>query len=107
MITSSITTTAINNRTDNENINNNAANDSNKLLTPTSTPTTTTDNNANSVNGINLESNTSSKLIPSSIDKERNESEKCDNAYASKQDAKEKISVLNSNQWKEETTLIV
>ena len=59
------------------------------------------------MNGINLESNTSSKLIPSSIDKERNESEKCDNAYVSKQDVKEKISVLNSNQWKEETTLIV
>ena len=59
------------------------------------------------MNGINLENNTSSKLIPSSIDEERNESEKCDNAYASKQDVKEKISVLKSDQWKKETTLIV
>ena len=46
-------------------------------------------------------------MIPSSIDEERNESEKCDNAYAAKQDVKEKIPVLSSDQWKKETTLIV
>ena len=76
-------------------------------MAPTSTSTTTTNNNTNSVNANNSENNTSSKLIPSSIDEERNESEKCDDAYAAKQDVKEKISVLNSDQWKKGTTLIV
>ena len=80
-------------------------NDSNKLLTPTSASTTTTNNNTNSVNENNSENNTSSKLIPPSTDEERNESEKCSNA--AKQDAKEKIPVLNSEQWKKGTTLIV
>ena len=46
-------------------------------------------------------------MIPSSIAEERNESEKCDNTYAAKQDVKEKNPVLNSDLWKEETTLIV
>ena len=90
------TRTATNNRTANKNTNNNAVNDSNKLLTPTSASTTTTNNNANSVHANNSENNNSSKLIPSSIDEERNESEKC--GIATKQDAKEKISVLNSEQ---------
>ena len=45
----------------------------------------------------------SSKLIPSSIDEERKKCEKCGNA--AKQDTKEKIPVLNSEQWKKETTL--
>ena len=101
MIPPSTTTAATNNRTDNTNTNNNAVN---KLLTPTSTSTTTTNNNTNSVNANNSENNTSSKLIPSSIDKERNESEKRGNA--AKQDAKEKIPVLNSEQWKKGTMLI-
>ena len=105
MIPSSTTTTATNNRTDNKNTNNNAVNDSNKLLTPTSASTTTTNNNTNSANANNSENNTSSKLIPSSIDEERNESEIC--GTAAKQDVKEKIPVLNSEQWKKGTTLIV
>ena len=86
LIPSSTTTTATNNRTNNKNTNNNAVNDSNKLLTPTSAPTTTPHDNANSVNGNNSENNTNSKLIPSSIDKEINEFEKCENA--AKQDVK-------------------
>ena len=57
------------------------------------------------MNANNSENNISSKLIPSSIAEERKESEKCSNA--SKQDAKEKIHVLNSEQWKKGTTLIV
>ena len=80
-------------------------NDSDKLLKPISASTTTTNNNTNNVNANNSENNNSSKLIPSSIDEERNESEKCGNA--AKQDAKEKIPVLNSEQWKIGTTLIV
>ena len=55
------------------------------------------------MNANNSENNISSKLIPSSIAEERKESEKCSNA--SKQDAKEKIHVLNSEQWKKGTTL--
>ena len=92
---------------DNENTNSNVVDDSNKLLKPTSTSTTTTNNNTNNVNINNSENNTSRKLIRSSIDKVRNESEKCGNAYAAKQDAKEKIPVLNSDQWKKGTTLVV
>ena len=46
-------------------------------------------------------------MIRSSTDEIRNESEKCGNAYAAKQDAKEKIPVLNSDQWKKATTLVV
>ena len=57
------------------------------------------------MNANNSENNTSSKLIPSTIGEKRKESEKCDNA--AKQDAKEKIPVLNSEQWKKGTTLIV
>ena len=105
MIQSSTTTTATNNRTANKNTNNNAVNDSNILLTPTSASTTLTNNNTNSVNANNSENNTNSKLIPSSIDEERKEYEKCDNA--AKKDAKEKIPILNSEQWKKGTTLIV
>ena len=52
----------------------------------------------------NNSENTSSKVIPSSIDEERKESEKYGNA--AKQDAKEKIPVLDSEQWKKGTTLI-
>ena len=80
-------------------------NDSNKILTPTSASATTTSHDTNSVNANNSENNTNSKLIPSTIDEKRKESEKCDNA--AKQDAKEKIPVLNSEQWKKGTTLIV
>ena len=105
MIQSSTTTTATNNRTANKNTNNNAVNDSNILLTPTSASTTLTNNNTNSVNANNSENNTDSKLIPSSIAEERKEYEKCGNA--AKQDAKEKIPILNSEQWKKGTTLIV
>ena len=105
VIQSTITTTATNNRTDNKNTNNKAVNDSNKILTPTSASATTTNHNTNSVNANNSENNTSSKLIPSTIDEKRKESEKCDNA--AKQDAKEKIPVLNSEQWKKGTMLIV
>ena len=105
MIQSSTATTATNNRTANKNTNNNAVNDSNILLTPTSASTTLTNNNTNSVNANNSENNTDSKLIPSSIDEERKEYEKCGNA--AKQDAKEKIPILNSEQWKKGTTLIV
>ena len=90
MIQSSATATA--NRTDNKNTNNNAVNDSNKPLTPTNASTTLTNNNTSSVNANNLENNTSSKLIPLSVDEERKESEKCGNA--AKQDAKEKIPVF-------------
>ena len=79
-------------------------NDSNKILTQTSASTTTT-NNTNSMNANNSENNNSSKLIPSSIDEGGNESEKCGNAV--KQNAKEKILVLNSEQWKKVTMLIV
>ena len=92
------TATAIDIRIDNENTNSNAVDDSNKLLKPTSPSTTTTNNNINNVNINNSENNTSRKLIRSSIDEVRNESEKCGNAYAAKQDAKEKIPVLNSDQ---------
>ena len=74
-------------------------------LTPTSASTTTTINNTNSVNANNSEINTSSNLIPSSIDEERKESEKCGNA--GKQDVKEKMPVLNSGQWNKGTSLIV
>ena len=74
-------------------------------MTLTSASTTTTNNNTDSVNADNSENNTSSKLTPSSIDEERNESEKCGNA--AKQDAKEKIPFLNSEHWKKGTTLIV
>ena len=105
VIQSSITATATNNRTDNKNTNNNAVNISNEILTPTSESTITTDNNANSVHANNSEYNTSSKLIPSSIDEKRKKSEKC--CDAAKQDAKEKIPVLKSEQWKKGTTVIV
>ena len=105
LIPSITTAAATNNRSDNKNTNNNAVNDSNKLLTRTSASTTTANNETNSVNANNSEKNTSSKLIPSSIDEERNEFEKCENA--AKQDLKEKIPVLNSDQWKKGTTLIV
>ena len=99
------TATATNSRIDNESTNSNVVDDSNKLLKPTSTSTTTT-NNTNNVNINNSENNTSRKLIRSSIDEVRNESEKCGNAYAAKQDAKEKIPVLNSDQWKKGATLV-
>ena len=79
-------------------------NDSNKILTPISASTTTT-NNTNGVNANNSENKTSSKLISSSIDEESKESEKC--GKAAKEDAKEKIPVLNSEQLKKGTTLIV
>ena len=92
------TATATNNRIDNENTNSNVVDDSNKLLKSKSTSTTTTNNNTNNVNISSSENNTSRKLIRSSIDEVRNESEKCGNAYAAKQDAKEKIPVLNSDQ---------
>ena len=46
-------------------------------------------------------------MIRSSIDEVRNESEKCGIAYAAKQDAKEKIPVLNSDQRKKRTTVVV
>ena len=105
LIQSNATTTATNNRAHNKNTNNNAVNDSNKLLAPTSASTTTTNNNTNSVNANNSENNTRSKLILSSIDEERNESEKCGNA--AKQDGKEKISVINLEKWKKGTTLVV
>ena len=98
MIQSNTTTTATNTRTENKNTNNNAVNDSNKLLTLTSASTTTTNNDTNSENANNSENNNISKLIPSSIDEERNESEKCGNA--AKQDAKEKIPILNSERRK-------
>ena len=75
------------------------------LLTQTSASTTTTNNNPNSANANNSEDSTSSKLILSSIDEERDESEKCDNA--AKQDVKEKLLVLNSDHWKKGTALIV
>ena len=78
MIPSSTTATATSSKIDNENTHSNVVEDSNKLLRPTSTSTTTT-NNTNSVNVNNSENNTSSKLIRSSIDEVRNESEKCDN----------------------------
>ena len=76
-------------------------------MTPTSASTTTTNNSTNNANRNDLENNTKSKLIPSSIDEERNESEKCDNAYAAKQDVKEINSILNPDQWKKGTTFIV
>ena len=80
-------------------------NDSNQLLTPTSASTTTTNNNTNSVNANSSENNTRSKLMPSSVDEEKKESEK--NGNAAKQDAKEEIPVFNSEQWKKGTALIV
>ena len=92
MIPSSTTTIATNKKVNNENANNNPVNDSNKFLTPKSTSTTTTSNNTNS-NTNNSEDNTRSKLISSRIDEERNGSQECDNAYAAKQDVKEKIQV--------------
>ena len=101
------TATATNNRIDNENTSSNVVDDSNKLLRPTSTSPTTANNNTNNVNINNSENNTSRKLMRSSIDEVRNESEKCGNASAAKQDAKEKIPVLNSDQWKKGTTLVV
>ena len=55
------------------------------------------------MNANSSENNTSSKLIPLSIDEERNQSQKCDNAE--NQDIKEKVSVLNSEQWKKGTAL--
>ena len=104
---SSKTTTAPNNRTDHGNTKNNAVNNFNKILIPTCTSTATTNGNTNSVNANNSENNTSSKLIALSIEKEKNGYDKCNNAYAAKKDAKEKIPVLNSYQWKKGTTLIV
>ena len=83
------TTTAANNRTDNKNTNSNVVNDSNKLLTPTSASKNLTNSNTNNVNANSSENNSSRKLIPSSIDEERKESEKCGNA--AQEDAKEKI----------------
>ena len=80
-------------------------NNSNKLLTPASASTTTINNNTNKVNENNSENNTSIILSPSSIDEERNESEKFGNA--AKQDTKEKTPVLNSEQWNKGTTIIV
>ena len=106
MIPSSATTIAANKRANNENANNNPANDSNKLLTPKSASTTTTSNNTNSSTN-NSEENTRSKLISSRIDEERNGSQECDNAYAAKQDVKEKIQVKNLDQWKKRITLVV
>ena len=103
-IETALTTTI--NSTNNPNTNNNTVNYSNKLLTPTSTSTTTTNKDTSSANTNNSENNTCSKLIPSSIDEERNESEKYDIAYAAKKDVKGKILVLSSDQWKIETTLI-
>ena len=105
LITSSTTTTARNNRADNKNTNNNTVNDFNKLLTLTSASKTKTNNNTSSVNANNSESNNSSKLMPSSINEERNESKKSDDAE--KQDVKEKITVLNSARWNKGTTLII
>ena len=85
--------------------------DSNKLLKPTSKSTATTNNNTNNVNINNSENITSRKLIRSSTDEVGNESEKCGNAYAAKQDAKKKKKkknpVLNSDHWKKGTTLVV
>ena len=82
-------------------------NDSNKPLKPTSTLTSATINNTNSANTNNSENNTSSKLTSSRIDKVKNEPEKSENAYAAKLDVKEKLLVLNSDEWKKRTTLIV
>ena len=67
------------------------------------------------MNANNSESNTSSKLIPSSIDEEREESEKCGNA--AKHDANQwtgfymitasVLKGLNPEQWKKGTMLTV
>ena len=115
VIQSSTTTTATYNRKDNKNTSNKAVNDSNKLLIPTSASTTLTNNNTNSVNASNSENNTSSKFIPSSIDEEREESEKCGNA--AKHDANQwtgfymitasVLKGLNPEQWKKGTMLTV
>ena len=79
--------------------------DFNQILTPQSTSTTTSNNNINSANTNNSENNTSRKLIPSSINKERNESEKCNNGYAPKQDVTEKISGFNLRSMEERNYL--
>ena len=57
------------------------------------------------MNANNSDNDTSRKLIPWSIAEQRKESEKCGNA--AKQDAKEKTPVLNSEQWKKGTMVIV
>ena len=113
LIPSSTTTSAKNNRTGNKNRNNNAVSrsDTNKwrqqeLLTPTSTSTTATNNNTNILKANNSENNTSSKFILSNIDEKRFEYEKRDYGYSAKQEIKEKIPVLNLDQWKKGTTLI-
>ena len=72
LISSSTTATAKNNFTNNENSNYNIIKDSNKPLTPSSTSTTTRSNNTNSANTKNSEISTSSNLISSSIDEEKN-----------------------------------
>ena len=60
-------------------------------LIPSITTTTATNNNTNCMNKNNTVKNTSSNLIQSSTDEEKNESEGCKTAYTSQQDAKEKF----------------
>ena len=105
LIPPNTTTTAANNRANNKNTNNNIVNNSNKPLTPSST--TTTNNNTNNANTNNSLNNTNSNLMSSSINEESNEFEECDNAYAAQQNVKEKVPVLNLDQWKKGTTIVV
>ena len=51
--------------------------------------------------------NTSSTFIQSSTDEEKNEFEGCKTAHTSQQDAKEKVPILNSDQWKKGNMFIV
>ena len=98
MIASSATENKTNNRRNNPSTRIKTVSDSNKLSTPASTSTTTANNNTNNAHTKNSENNTGSKLIPSSIDGERYESEKCVNVYAANEDVKGKIPVLNLDQ---------
>ena len=75
-------------------------------MTPTSTSTTATNNNTNILKANNSENNTSSKFILSNIDEKRFESEKRDYGYSAKQEIKEKIPVLNLDQWKKGDSML-
>ena len=57
---------------------------------------------ANTNSSVN---NTSINLIPPSIKEESSEPEKFENVYPAQQDVKEEVPLLNSDQWKKETTL--
>ena len=105
LIPPNTTTTATNNRANNKNTNNNIVNNCNKPLTPSST--TTTNSNTNNANTNSSLNNISGNLMSLNINEESNEFEECDNAYLAQQNVKEKVQVLNLDQWKKGAMFIV